>query len=394
MNAKNFLRVMAACLLIAVLCAMTACGGSKLRKVTGVYGAGSSFYVMSHSGAPYRVDGIPASCNGNFITLEGYVRNRNGEPHDVLDSGGQRISSIRLVPEAEAFGGETFDIDVASYGADLLIVEKNVGKVRLWSSVNDSVQISVIVEERDTPLMIALDHIYINTRRRVPFLISPNEADIVLSVTGDCSIMAGNVNMTDDEFQQYRQIVEEIKTLKKTWTQIKHPGMSAIVLCYSFLCCSSERLSEGGSSGANSFVDEFIKFNDMVCDDLQTTIDALHGLYYGDDGADGLDGAPAILTVGGLEIKGDGYLAIFGGNGADGFDGSFALGFGGDGGDGGDSGYAAFSQVVIDAAGVAEFARGIPGKGGKGGGGLGAGDSGSAGKLLDEVKAQHFFIVK
>jgi len=309
----------------------------------------------------YYIEGIE---NSEFKYVEetmlyynkNYAISEHGQEYLIKNSDDEIVGKTCLIDKRNVERNvQTLDLD--NYSRNYYKIEASIDVLNIIGNQDKLYDIAIEVAKRSTPIDIVIDNVSIQTSHIVPTIFSLYEnVDINIETIGDVCIGGGsNIYTVEDADEIQKQVTEE-----------------ALAAPVYFFYKTLENILTYGESLLFDDAEEFIKvFEGVLSSELAVVKDAwgkVDDLVSGKSGADGLDGSPAILALGDVNIYGenDTTLKLQGGNGADGNDSSKPMGFSGkpNGGNGGNAGTGVMCQNLVNNHPNLSSYSGIAGKGG------------------------------
>lgn len=382
---KKFVSIVLILILGTMTTLLSGCGGYKLRRVVSVPCAGSSAFVSSSDGAPYKIKELNIVSENNLFTFDDYVGDKNGTEYTVVNSRNDKIGVIKLSKKSEIYNPEIFEFNLDTYGFKTLIITEEMNYVNIYSS-DPSVakELFIMVQYRTEPLDITFNNVNIYTVNSMPVLFNPFDVDINIICKGTNTIQSGGILMSIEQYNEYLNLNKQ--QIENGFLLVLAPE---IVWCYGMY----QALDVYTNDSLSGFIQTFKTKLDEMLSFVETYWSYVENAVYGEKGADGFDGISTIQAFN-VNFMGDGNLTLVGGNGGNGLDASLSL-MGSRGGDGGDAGPAIYCKTSINVMNSANYKilSGSPGIGGKGSLGIGGADpDGKSGNLVKGVQAIYEFV--
>lgn len=276
----------------------------------------------------YSIDGIDNSnfnnSNGIFSFFDiNYEVSDEGQPYCIVNSKGKTVGTVKLA-RRDPMEASVYRIDVANLESPLVSVSGDYDTVYVYSSVTDmSFPVSIQIEQRNRPIDVIFEDVRICAPDLAPVLYCVHDVDVNLEAKGTVWLEAGANPYT-------KQHVSEIENLFST--------VNVAANAYYVCMLSAVGTAVSIMYGVDYYADMFMGVTALQLNVMENAWGKVENLFNGQDGADGLDGVPALQIAGGLNlvIAENASVTVIGGSGSDGGDGTNALTMKNNGGDGGD----------------------------------------------------------
>lgn len=353
-------------ILILIILGVLITGCRTIKKMIPIRGVGSTIYIGGYENKPYKIEDLNVSSRDGYFLLEDYVVSNEGKPFNILDSKGKYIGCINLIKKNTIYSENHLNINLSNYNYDVIKVEPNVNIVYIVGQPNMSTrEIFICIDPRETPLDIYLENVNITTNYTMPVIYNCSGADMNIICKGTNYITAGSTVPP-------LKLLDYFNTVKDVYTVATAP-FEVYSIAEGWV---DEAIKSGIISGLSG--DGIISgFYDSMYGSMEESLEltkqwynSLMNVTMGSNGVKGMDGTPAIKSLGGVSFYGDGNLVITGGNGTNGTDAkSGILGsilYDRPGGTGGKGGAAVMAYAVINMSnGNCRLVGGEGGSGGK-----------------------------
>ncbi|MBE5730376.1 MAG: hypothetical protein E7350_00300 [Clostridiales bacterium] len=340
---------------------------------------GSTIILRNNAQYTYYIKELDAKIIDGLYVNNDYTYNPEGDPYIVKDKQGRKMGTVYLSPKQDLFTN-VIELDLNTYSESGYWVDPNVDKVIVGSEDKRySGPFALFIEEREKPLDIEFINVSIVNNGVVSVISNFSSSALNIYLNDGVEINAGSVS-SSVEAEKFQQLAfDALMNYTKGLLKYKAVPLAAI-----------KTFATGKLEYATSYIDGLIAVS-------QTALDSFESLLLGKDGSDGLDGAPAIMSVGPIHFSGEGTSSIMGGSGGNGSDGSSSITGRADGGDGGDAAPAVLAPTIVisSARRNIEMKAGMPGDGGLPGSGAfgitGSGRKGSRGKSNENYLCNDYY---
>lgn len=329
----------------------------------------SGFSINRNPNWSYSIEELNVKQTSNVFYLEDYFVSEEFGTEYTIKGRFFPMGKVKLAKKSEHYNQEEFAFNLASYNYKVLKITSDMNYVKIYSDTGNQCNTYISIEKRSTPLDITFENANITSAPGIPVICTAGICDVNIIAKGTNTLRAGKQTYTVEHLKQMVQtnisnplikahyndlvyIYDEIEYWKDkdnpTFNEIyEHYGMQLTNSLLSF------------TEGAFNFVVEGA-----------TTIIA------GRKGEEGGMGADGIIVLGGISVKCEGTLNVYGGDGGNGLDASNSLTGAADGGNGGNGGdgicctsfitVGDYGEDVLKIEGGAGGVGGEPSKGGFG----------------------------
>ena len=276
----------------------------------------------------YSIDGIDNSefknVNGVFSFFNSdYEISEDGQTYCVVNSKGKTVGTVRLA-KRDPMERTVYRIDVANLDSLFVSVSSEYDTVYVYSSVSDMYfPVSIQIESRNRPIDVIFEDVRICAPDLSPVLYCVHDVDVNVEARGTVWLEAGSNPFTMEHVSQVENLFSTIN-----------------VAANAYYVCMLSAIGTAASImyGVDYYADMFMGVTALQLNVMENAWGKVENFFNGQDGADGLDGVPAIQIAAGLNlvVAENASVAILGGSGADGGNGTNALVMKNSGGDGGD----------------------------------------------------------
>lgn len=309
----------------------------------------------------YNIEGIT---NGSFIYKNGemicyneeYIIDESGNEYSILNSKNKEVGKVRLSKKVLT-ESKIKSINLNDYNDNFIEVKDTIDELYVQGTPGNVYELSIGIAKRSNPISIIFDNVIIKACLLTPVVYSIYEnVDVNIYTKGEVHLIGSNNSFTNDDIADIQK-------------EIFNDSANA-ALNYFYQTIEDVYKYTGSLlfDGNDQFIKVFEGCLSNQLDAISEAWDQFDDIIIGKEGADGLDGCPAILVTGDVNIISvdNSHLILQGGNAADGDDSSFALGFSGkpNGGDGGNGGSGIVASRLIKKHTNIEIIVGEPGIGG------------------------------
>ena len=309
----------------------------------------------------YYVEGVET--NNQFVKAEGllvfqnpdYYVAKDGTPYNIVNSSGEVVGSVSL-KRADEIEHSYMEVDAATYTESFVKIPSTCTKFRVYTSVIQGEQpLSILVEERETPLDIIFDNVSLTAPDMSPAFYSVSDAPINMTVRGNVALIGGKNPYNANDISNADRFFDTLDTAGNAYCVVMATAIAGAASIY---------------KGTEYYADMFKGISGLQLLTMENAWGKVEGLINGENGATGLDGIPAVQIMGDLNIIGENvpYLVLRGGQGGKGGPGSDGLINTTTGGRGGNGGAGLICNRLVNGIGDAVFVEsGAGGEGGEGG---------------------------
>lgn len=342
--------------LLLIVCTIPSCS---FEPVT-IRSCGSGFYFDGDSGKTYKIKELNVTSQNNYFYLDDYFCSKSLGKEYKIKSGLSTVGSVYLAKKSDHYNKELFEFNVDALNSNILSITPDMNYVRVYSTeAGNSHELYIRIEERTLPLDLTLENVNIYTSEPIPVIYSGSACDINLILEGTNTLIAGNQKYTEQSFSQ----------------AVKDGALSQMEI----RSIDDFRETIRTSSGFLG-IDTAVFADSAIAAKDQSVLDGILKWEAGENGSRGLNGKPAIISRGGISIRGTGTLNAKGGDGYNGANANNSLFGTADGGKGGKGGSGVLcAGLLIMNGGKTVLQGGEGGKGGEPVGGLFGMTSGSKG---------------
>ena len=324
----------------------------------------------------YRIEGIENgkfNYNGTVHTFydEKYLVREDGEPYNIVDKNGECVGNVKLKPNNGY--ASVYEIDLASLegvGEILVKIPSNYEGAKVYTSgENKEYSISIQIEERATPIDVEFHDVTIRAPLVSPVLYSVSNTPVNVKIIGNVTLIGGSNPFTAEHVSSKDNFLSTLD-----------------VAANAYCVCMLSAIGTAASivNGFDYYAKMFEGVTALQLNALGNAWGRVEELVNGKNGYPGLDGVPAVLIAGALNLVGNpnnATLSLTGGRGCNGGKGTAALTNKPDGGDGGNGGSALVCTTFATNLGdKVSFTSGEGGDGGEGGNSImGRGKNGKKG---------------
>ena len=294
---------------------------------------GDTVYLLyANQNEDYSVQGIDG---GVFTKLDSifafyhkdYRVTDDGQAYCIVNSRGKTVGTVLLEKKDATSTDNRLEIDIATFPDPYVSVPYHYDSVYVYSSAPDCIMtvLSIQIEERFKPIDVIIDNVRLQAPDLSPALYCMYDADVNLEIRGNVWLEGGDNPFTTEHISGMENIAATVN-----------------VAANAYYVCMFSAIGTAASIvyGVDYYVDMFRGVTSLQLSVLDNAWGKVEDLFNGKDGADGLDGVPAVQIAAGLNIAGDSgaSLVLIGGGGSDGGSGVGGLTTktrGGDGGNGG-----------------------------------------------------------
>ena len=348
-------KIISSFLVITVLLFSLASFSSCFPEKFTVHSCGSGFYVNRDNSKTYTIKELGATSSGNYFYLQDYFYSKEFGTKYTLKKGLFGKEDIYLARKSDHYNSQVYNFDLDVFTEPVLTISEEMCYVNIYATDPDAKrEIYIQIEERSLPVDITFENVSLYSSEPTPVIFSKSLNDINIIIKGINTIKAADHSYTKESFSQYltKGISSTLSTFYKDVSEL-----------YGSMNISQEELQNKGL--ADFITSDLNSIAGTAADYFAGFLEGTMNLLGGKDGAEGLDGIPAIMHAGGISISGPGTISIKGGNGARGADSQNSLVGLSDGGRGGNGGNAISCGKYMSTGGTSVTLQG--GTGGEGG---------------------------
>ena len=366
-NKKILIRLIS---LLMVLCVLPIASCSKNEKrIVKALSAGSSVWLVGDANKTYEIKALGEKTETGVFYFTDYYVSESGTLYEILDNRGKAVSTIKLAKKSETYNPQVYEFNLDAYTEHGITITAEMDYVKIFSSDPSIAHDLVIIIdfERTKPCDIEFTNVNIQTTETCSVLYNYSQYDLNLKFEGENYFKAGTSNSNEAYYYIISQAAKHGSAVI---------GLELTTLAYAGYYFEARAVGAyldtvwDAFTGKGLSTKHLVEATDEMITVLDVGIDSLETLIRNQDGADGIDGADAFVSLGSVYFYGGGSVTIVGGDGLNGHKAS--KGIGGNnvkGGDGGDAGAAIVANVFVEnIGGTFEIYTGSPGVGGEGAG--------------------------